>query len=335
MITTVRRHMALLRDDLHAFRLQSFGPRPRITLLSDRTVSALNWTGPNALQSGSYSAPGAVDPESLVWRRYHPRVPRTLGTAHHPAPVAQNTIEAALYAGPLFPAFGHFVTEGLARTWAAQKHPDLPILFSGAPTPDLHTFTPWQHDILDLLGIRDRARLITAPLAVRHLYVPAPGYVIQYQFAHHHAAHLGRIPWAQDRTGPKIWVSRSGIDPALQDLEAELARDGWHILHPQNLGITAQLRAYASASRIAGEQGSALHALVFLKNAKGLRLDVFARDPDLSRRAMNANQATIARRLGLDLRTHLVAGEKVFSRKGPRVAKSAAPLSQYMACLTP
>lgn len=334
MIAALRHQVALLRSDLMAFRLQSFGPRPRITELADRTVSTLNWTGPNALQSGSYGPSGAVDPESLLWRRYHPRIPHTLGKAHHPAPVATDTIEVAIYGGPLFSAFGHFVTEGIARTWAADKIAGIPILFSGANTPDMRAFTPWQHEVFDLLGVADRARLITEPLAVRKLFVPAPGYVIQYQFAHHHAAYLGRIPWARDPNGPKVWVSRTGIEPSATqgtvDLEAALACDGWHILHPQRVPVAEQLQTYASASRIAAEQGSALHGLVFLKAARGLRVDIFARDPGLSIRDMNANQATIAWRLGLDMRVHSVPGEQIISRKGPMVQKTYAPPGRYL-----
>lgn len=330
----LRRRFALLRADATATCLQTFGPPLRIEPLEDRIVSTMRWTGRNVMQSGSYDAHGALDPQSLVQRRYHPRITRTVGVAHDVPPEASESLDAALYGGPLFSGFGHFVTEGLARTWAGDRHPDLPIVFSGGTNPSVRAFKPWQQEILALMDLEQRARLITAPLHVRKLFVPSPGFIVQYQFARRHAADLGRIPWARDKRGPKIWISRRGVDPwatpGRDALEDALAAEGWTIFAPHTTSVRHQLDTYANASRIASEQGSALHALIFLKRARGLRVDVFTRDPTLQVRSMNANQATISRRLGLDMRVHRIREEQVLSRRGPRVEKTYATPETYL-----
>lgn len=143
---------------------------------------------------------------------------------------------------------------------------------------------------------------------------PCPtGYEIQYRFGLHHADFLGRLAW-QPVLGRKLWVSA----------------DGWRIIRPERLTIRDQLRELSSACRIAGEQGSALHSLILLKPARGLRLDVFARDNTLTPHQAYGNQGTICQRRKMDYRFHSIAEERILDRIGPRVRKTYAPPDRYL-----
>lgn len=331
-----REIVADIRTDLQKWRLAWIGPRPRMWHLSQRVVRPHRWDGPHRLCMGSCGPDGTFDPETALFRRYHPRLRHQLGQPHKDASVPIQMIDQAIYAGPLLPAYGHFLLESLARLWAAPSFPHHPIVWTVNSAQSCDHLLPWMRESLDLLGINNTVRLIREATLIEQLIVPSPGFEIQYRFGRHHSKFLARLDWRpiQDR---KLWVSRSGIDPDIRQgqkmLEAALAADGWTIIHPETLSLTEQLQEFSSAARIAGEQGSALHSVIFLRPAPGLRLDVFARDPTLNGHAINANQETISARRRIDYRFHKIPGERVVGRKGSRVSKHYAPPDHYMACL--
>ena len=60
---------------------------------------------------------------------------------------------------------------------------------------------------------------------------------------------------------------------------------------------------------------------------------MFVRDPRQGPDQVNANQATICARRGIDLHRHWVPGESVRQRDGAHVDKTYAPPEAYVACL--
>lgn len=325
-----------LRTDLRKWRLMRIGPQPKIWQMDDRLVLPHVWEKPNMLKMGSYQANGRMDPETALFRRYHPRQHHRLGLPHDKLPVAVETLDRGLFGGPLFPAYGHFLLESLARLWAAPKFPDHPILWSVSPSSSAPQIFDWMAEILAILDISNPIVLVQHPTSVTKLIVPAPGYEIQYRFGLTHSRFLGRIPWEPVR-GRKLWVSRARVEEPAGDgrekLEHALHMDGWNIIRPEAMSIAAQMRELASAERIAGEQGSALHSLILMRPAKKLRLDVFARDPRLEGHFVNANQETICMRRQIDYRFHRMIGERVTSQNGPRITKTFCDPAEYLRCL--
>lgn len=301
--------------------------------MNDRMVLPHRWIGPNKLFMGSYTARGQIDPETSLSRRYHPLLQHRMGQAHKDFPMPVETLEKAIFAGPLFAAYGHFLLESLARLWAAPSYSECPILWSVQTSDTAPTLLPWMIEILALLKLNNPIKLVSQPIAVRHLIVPAPGYEIQYRFGPTHSKFLAQIPWTPE-SGNKLWLSRAGVEETYgtgrDELEKALIGDGWKIIKPETMSIKAQMDAFQRAERIAGEQGSALHSLILMQSATGMRLDVFARDPRLSGHFINANQETICLRRRIDYRFHRIDEETVVEQSGSRISKRFAGPAVYL-----
>src|SRR5918997_5771014 len=69
--------------------------------------------------------------------------------------VTDSDSREAIYAGPLYFHFGHFLLESLARAWYASQHPDVPFVWAGAHTWQGVELRKWQLEILDILEIRN------------------------------------------------------------------------------------------------------------------------------------------------------------------------------------
>lgn len=306
------------------------------THLPDQRIPPHRFLGNGRWETGVYGPDGSVEPRSMLHRSYARGNRFCLGVAAPPKGRPDLVLPRAIYGGMLVDHFGHFLTESLARLWYAAVEPDLPILLTLPQRLTLPRVEPWQAEVLDLLEIRERVIPLTRLTQVATACVPDPGYEIQYTFAEEQARFLGRIPW-RPRAGRKLWLSRAGLggpnQAAQAAIDAALRSDGWEVVHPEKLGLRQQLALYAQAGRLAGEEGSALHAVMFLTGCEGMRLDMLVRDPRQGPAQVNANQTTICTRRGIDLRRHWVPGEVVTQREGAHVDKVHAPPETYVACL--
>ena len=89
----------------------------------------------------------------------------------------------------------------------------------------------------------------------------------------------------------------------------------------------------ASSERIAGEQGSALHSLVFLRNTERLTVDIIERYSDLPASRRNRNDDTIAATKGFVQRTHCIKTEKVIRHQHSVVDKIVQNSFHYLDAL--
>src|SRR5918997_3586890 len=96
----------------------------------------------------------------------------------------------AIYAGPLYFHFGHFLLESLARAWYAARHPDLPLVWSGQYNWQETPLRPWQREILEVLELRNPTRIIADPTRFEVLHVPDIGYRYDDRFHPEHAEFL-------------------------------------------------------------------------------------------------------------------------------------------------
>lgn len=196
--------------------------------------------------------------------------------------VTESEVPEAIYGGPLYVHYGHFLLESLARAWYAHQHPEVPFVWAGAHTWQGFELLPWQAELLDILEITNPTRIIADPVRFERLYVPDIGYRYEDKFHPEHAAFLGRYEGPSQIPGHRLWLSRSKVQSNARDLnsaatERRLAYAGWTVARPEVLSVRQQLDHLARASIVAGEEGSAFHSVILLKNIAAKKFHVFRR----------------------------------------------------------
>ena len=105
---------------------------------------------PGKLLMGVFDADGRYVEGTVLDRRSGERgapVPRELFPEVQDAEAPE-----AIYAGPLYFHFGHFLLESLARVWFARQHPEVPLVWAGQHNWQEPVLKSWQREILDILG---------------------------------------------------------------------------------------------------------------------------------------------------------------------------------------
>ena len=227
----------------------------------------------------------------------------------------------AIYLGPLYFHYGHFLLESLARTWYASRFPELPLVWAGAHNWQQQRLQQWQLDILELLGITNPARIVADPTRFERLHVPDIGFRYDDRFHPEHAAFLGRYEGPPQVNGHRMWLSRSKIGSNVRDLNAStterrLAHAGWTIAHPETLSIQQQLDLLARAEVVAGEEGSAFHTLILLKDISAKKFQVFRRHG-----SEHGTMRTIGDARQVDQTFHTLQRERVLQANGRVVSK--------------
>jgi predicted O-methyltransferase YrrM len=240
---------------------------------------------------------------------------------------------SSIYMGPLFGHFGHFLLEGLSRAWHAPSLPDVPIAWSIDASRQEPAYLDWQREILAVLGVNNAPLFISEPTVFDEVLVPEPGYRIQYSFHPQHRDFLAVVPYCP-QAGKFTWLSRARLSAlgnrSARLLDERLDAAGWDVIHPETITIAAQLAQLAASERVACEQGSALHMLMFLKNTRGLKVDIIERDQDLPPKSSNKNYRTIAEAKQLDQTIHRCDFERFIKRRGAAVDKIGENSFKYL-----
>ena len=237
---------------------------------------------PNLLHLGVFSAEGGVIRSTVEDRRngthlYAAADPK-LAPGPMPAPEA-----AAIYAGVFFEHYGHFLLESLARLWCAESYPGVPIVWIGVDswtTP--RGLRPWQNEILSILGITNPTRVLTKPERFEVIHVPDIGYRYADWCHPDHVRFLAAYDGPPQDNRKKLWLSRraalNGVGLMNSEIvERRLEADNWQILNPERVPIREQLDALAEAGIVAGEEGSAFHSLLLLRDVSRKQFHVFRR----------------------------------------------------------
>lgn len=283
---------------------------------------------PGKLLMGVYGEDGAYVEGTVLDRRSGERgaqVPRELFPD-----VTDAEVPEAIYAGPLYYHFGHFLLESLARLWYAAQHPDVPLVWAGQHNWQDLELRPWQREILDILGLGNPTSVLVAPTRYARLHLPDIGYRYDDWIHPEHAAFLGRYAPAAPVPGRRLWLSRGQIAKDVRDLnsgptERRLRQAGWTVVHPETLSVREQLEHLARAEVVAGEEGSAFHALILLADVAGKKLHVLRRHG-----VEHANMHTVGDALGLDQTFHTLEQERVLSAEGREVSKISPGSSEVL-----
>lgn len=188
----------------------------------------------------------------------------------------------AIYAGTLYFHFGHFLLESLARAWYAKQHPDVPFVWAGSHTWQGISLKPWQSELLSLLGVTNPTSIIADPTRFELLHIPDIGFRYDDIFHPEHAEFLRCYEGSKQLPGRHLWLSRSKIGTDVRDLNARpterrLQAEGWTVEHPELLTVREQLEGLSRAEVIAGEEGSAFHTLMLLKDVSGKTFHILRR----------------------------------------------------------
>jgi hypothetical protein len=286
-----------------------------------------------AMKMGVLDRSGKVVKKSLLWRSYG-----RMGFPPELTSTPRADAREVIYAGNLQPHFGHFILEGLSRLWYAPHHPELPIAWACRTEQPVTELNRWQREMLAVLGIVNEPIVVAEPTRFAAVHVPEPGYRIKDFMSDQHARFLAVYPSRRRDPGLKLWLSRAGIEHQHTSiyaarLDAELAGNGWEVIHPERLSIGEQLELLATASRVAAEEGSALHLLVLLSDVRGLEVDILCRRPDRSAERQNGNYQTIADARGFGQRLHVIPEERILSESSGHVAKVTTTLAGHLEAL--
>lgn len=237
---------------------------------------------PNVHHLGVFDGAGVLLPQTIDDRHHGTHLYRSPDLSLYDE-ISESADAEVIYAGVFFDHFGHFLLESLARLWYAKDRPELPIIWIGVDSwktsPPLRT---WQTDILRVLGVRNPVRILTEPTRFKKLHVPDAGYKYGDWFHPQHADFLAAYGGVDQIPNKRIWLSRGNVDTGIgivngASVESSLAREGWEIVQPERLPIEQQLRLFAEAEEIAGEEGSAFHTLVLLRDVTNKKFHVFKR----------------------------------------------------------
>ena len=237
----------------------------------------------------------------------------------------------AIYAGPLYHVYGHFVIESCQRLWWAADHPDLPIVWTAddGTAPELNS---WEQDILEILGIRNEAIILTRPTRFDCLHVPDAGYKYADWSHPQHIAFLAAYDGPPQENGAKLWLSRDPVHGRglinRHIIERRLRDLGWTVVTFELMPVRAQLDALARAEVIAGEEASTFHNLLLLKDIRRKRFHVFRRHgPE------HLSFTTIGNARDVDQQVHSCSQDALLSVSGRAVVRLAPNPAQYLSHL--
>lgn len=170
-----------------------------------------------------------------------------------------------VFGGHLFPHYGHFLFESLARITALRALGGLPAIFFAKND----YFAPWQNDILGILQCDSRLIIPHEPLTFECVVFAQPQCVLHEYISDLQIEALARYDCVAGPSGENIWLSR-GRHPGgglvnEPEIEATLERRGWRIFHPQEHSVAAQIETIAGARNVAGLDGSAFYTTLLAR----------------------------------------------------------------------
>jgi hypothetical protein len=176
-------------------------------------------------------------------------------------------LDEAVYGGLLPNRYGHVILEALARLWAVEDLPDLPILFQCVhpPKPEHVIFK-----LVDALGIaRERLVFENRSGSVGRLHIPESGLVLQNNVNLNYKNFLEKRlrPIQSPASTDHLYLSRMGISDrhAVDEVLIEQAFEagGYRPERLETLSIVDQISRIGAVSKLAGFIGSQFHNLLF------------------------------------------------------------------------
>ncbi|GHE98855.1 hypothetical protein GCM10016455_19540 [Aliiroseovarius zhejiangensis] len=268
-------------------------------------------------------------PEAICWLT-HQKPATTLRS--HPRRNRIRTLEGTwLFGGCFNPAFGHFLTETIARLWALDhiSQPLDGVLFLPNYNDHENNAAEMFSNLSKVLDVDIKFKICDAFYRVDKLVIPPQGNGLGRlmlscpEMRAFMKKHIRRD--FEPTPHKKLYISRSGqfnkvgrIFLGEHTLETHLRDEGYTIFHPQDHSWEDQLRHYLSATHILGPDGSPFH-LVNYTGRSDLSVGIIQRRP-----AHEANQMAQQGRLyGVSNAVVVSHLGRLWARSGDRRAAQA------------
>lgn len=174
-----------------------------------------------------------------------------------------------VYGGIRHDHFGHFIMETLTRLWYIKKT-NLPVIFVKNTDAISMNLIYFQRSILSHFKI-DLVINIDEPTHIDFLIVPddAARFPAVYTKTFFNSLECVDFKCRSE----KLWISRSKLakGKCLNEIEITdiLVKYGWKIIYPEELDPIELANFMACSDKLAGPDGSAFHALLFVKKFSG------------------------------------------------------------------
>ncbi|BAU92888.1 capsular polysaccharide biosynthesis protein-like protein [Methylorubrum populi] len=187
--------------------------------------------------------------------------------------------ETMIYGGPLLAHYGHFLVTTLARCWAIDG--SLPVLFHSVPAVQDHAAS-YIVELLRHAGLENRSFSFDRPTRIRRVVVPEASFYELHSVWTHYATAMSAIgrnvaPVAAC-VPKKVYLSKSRLHAGVNGVEGEAFVDlrmrqaGFTVIHPETLGLAAQVNIFRKAELIVGTAGSAFHTLALVPHTSARRV---------------------------------------------------------------
>lgn len=187
--------------------------------------------------------------------------------------------ERVIYCGYLVKHWGHFLVEAVARLWYALESTDKLIFVTDEGKEN--GLTGNYKEFFELLGVYDRVEIINKPTCFREVVVPQLGYKTNAYFSDEYRSIFSRIADNVDTpdgwTGPeKIYLSRSHLKGVSRKesghdmLDNYFAKNGYQVIHPQELSLSGLILLLKHCSECAAFSGTLPHNMLFAPDGSKL-----------------------------------------------------------------
>ena len=220
---------------------------------------------------GVYDTNGYLCPESILLRGEQNMPPKVHANISK-APLIDEEV-LFLGSGYLLIHFGHFLVEGISRTWPLlySKYKNIKVVIAYETKQPVPVFV---RKFLNALGVRDE-NIIAVYKTTRFKRVIIPRQAIN--------GHLYILPTMNKvfnklalnlsdkkyKTYDKIYLSRSAMNDGRtfgeKQVEKIFEKNGYKIIYPETLPLEHQITVAANCKEMAGTAGSALHLALFMK----------------------------------------------------------------------
>lgn len=172
--------------------------------------------------------------------------------------------------------WGHFFAESLSRLWAVDQLPDkykylvFYVRDKALPVPR------YVYEVLSVVAPRMEVVLVDSPTRFEVLAVPDQiahptiGFVAGHELVRENFRRFSAVEAARDEL---IYVSRSRLGNnegelvGEEFLERELEKQGYKVIHPQEMSLRDQISAYVGARKIIFAEGSPFHLYALVCSA--------------------------------------------------------------------
>ena len=216
-------------------------------------------------------------PENDLEHLDYERIARILKSKNTPV------LDGAFCAMSRHLGFGHFLLEAISQLWplvsGLERDADERFLINAIPSN-------FQNAYFRALSIADESLVrVEKPVRVKGLLIASQSFIVQRGVAEPFfalAETIGNHYRADEAASSRVYISRRFATKRRmrneEKIEALFAKNGFKIVHPEQLSVPEQIRLFAGAEWVAGSVGSGLYGSMF--SPKNCRLRPAKRWPN-------------------------------------------------------